>query len=149
MTYLPATEADFVSNATTVSKESVTGATVPAPANRKIAFEFDGVFTVAATTTGVGFGIDIPSGSLVGACRVQVATVGGTDAVWEGMLTADDTFNIPADIAATAGNLFRVHGVVTTGATEGSIQLRVDTDAAAAATVQKGVGRWYEDRGPA
>jgi len=148
MTYLPATTSDFVSNATTSTKEAVTGATVPAPASRVIAFEFDGVFTVAATTTGVGFGIDIPSGSLVGACRVQISTSAGTDAVWEGMLTTDDTFNIPTDIAATAGNLFRVHGVVVTGTTAGSIQLRVDTDAAAAVTVKKGVGRWYEDRSP-
>ena len=99
MTYLPATTADFVSHATTSTKESVTGAAVPCPASQVIRFKFEGIFTVAATTTGVGFGVDIPaSATLVGACRVQVATAGGTDAVYEGMLTADDTFNIPADI---------------------------------------------------
>lgn len=60
MSCLPATQNDFVSNATTASKENVTGATVPAPASRVIQFEFRGAFTVAATTTGVGFGVDIP-----------------------------------------------------------------------------------------
>lgn len=146
MTYMPSTTADFVSNATTSTKESVTGATVPCPASRVVEFEFRGVFTVAATTTGVGFGVDIPaSATLVGACRVQVSTSAGTDAVWEGMLTADDTFNIPGDIAATAGNLFTVHGTVVNSTNAGEIQLRVDTDAAAAATIKKGVTRRYHD----
>lgn len=146
MTYLPSTSADFVSNATTSSKESVTDATVPCPASRVIEFEFRGVFTVAATTTGVGFGIDVPSGAtLVGLVRVTISTSAGTDAVYDAMLTTDDTFSIPTDVAATAGNLFKVEGQVVNGTTEGSIQLRVDTDAAAAVTIKRGVTRRYVD----
>lgn len=146
MTYLPATNADFVSNATTSSKENVTGVTVPCPASRVIEFEFRGVFTVAATTTGVGFGVDVPaSATLVGTAKITISTAAGTDQVWESMITADDTFNIPADIAATAGNRFVIEGQVVNSTTAGEIQLRVDTDAAAAATIKKGVTRRFVD----
>lgn len=146
MTYLTSTSADFVSNATTASKENVTGVTVPGPASRVIEFEFRGVCSVAATTTGVGMGIDIPSGAtLVGIAEITTSTSGGTDSVYTTMLTTDDTFNIPTDVAATAGNYFTVKGQVVTGTTAGDIQLRVDTDAAAAVTVKKGVTRRYVD----
>lgn len=146
MTYLPSTSANFVSDTTTATKQDVTGVTVPAPANRVIEFEFRGIVTVAATTTGVGFGVTIPSGAtLVGQTEIQISTTAGTDNVWTAMLTASDTFSIPTDMAATAGSQFICRGRVVTSTTEGSIQLRIDTDAAAAATVAKGVTRRYVD----
>lgn len=146
MTYLPATTSDFTSNATTASKESVPGATVPGTASMVIWFEFEGTFKdLAATTTGVGFGIDIPAGAtLMARCELTTG-VTGTDHIHQQMLTADDTFTIPSDMSATSG-MFRIRGKVVTGATSGDIQLRVDTDAADSITVDKGVGRWYENR---
>lgn len=147
MTYLPATTSDFVSNATTSSKENVTGATVPAPASRVIQFQFMGAFTVAATTTGVGFGVDIPTGATLRALHVEVpsSSTTGTDAVTEGETNTDDEIVQPADSASTSGTMFKVTGQVEVGTTAGDIQLRIDTDAAAAATVKKGVTRWYHD----
>ena len=144
MTYMPATASDFVSNATTASKESVTGVTVPAPASRVIEFEFRGSASVAATTTGVGFGIDLPAGATMEAVSEVTTGATGTDQVRTELLTADDTFAIPTDMSGTSFR-WKVSGRVVVSTTEGSIQLRVDTDAAAAVTVKKGVTRWYQD----
>jgi hypothetical protein len=143
MTYYPGTTADFVSNATASSKESVTGAAVPGPALTIVEFEFRGSFTVAATTTGVGFGILLPSGATIeGVSEVTFAAAAGTDQIHTQLLTASDTFAVTTDVAATTTNRFRVSGRVAMSTTAGDIQLRVDTDAAAAVTVKKGVSRW-------
>lgn len=149
MTYYPATTADFVSNATTASKESVNpstgpGVNVPAPASRVVHFEFCGSYSVAATTTGVGFGIDIPASATILAIAQVVTGSTGTDLMHQQILNADDTFTIPTDMAATSG-FFMVKGKVVNSTTAGDIQLRVDTDAAAAVTIQKGVTRWGWD----
>lgn len=145
MTYLPATTSDFASNATTSSKESVSGATVPAPPSRVILFEFFGTFRdLAATTTGVGFGIDVPSGTTFQAwCELSTGSA-GTDHIHAQILSSDDTFTIPGDMSATSG-MFRIKGRAVVSTTEGSIQLRVDTDAADSITVEKGIQRWYMD----
>ncbi len=147
MTYYPATTADFVSNATASSKESVTDVQVPCPASRVVEFEFRGVFTVAATTTGVGFGLDIPaSATIVAVAEITISTAAGTDETYISMITSDDaTPDFPADVAATAGNRFKIHGRVVNSTTDGTIQLRVDTDTTAAATIKKGVTRWGWD----
>lgn len=147
MTYYPATSADFVSNATTSSKEGVTPATgpnamVPGPANQVVLFEFFGTFRdLAATTTGVGFGIDVPPSATFQAwCELSTGAA-GTDQIHAQILTTDDTFTIPTDMSATSG-MFRIKGRAVIGATAGDIQLRVDTDAADSITVEKGVMRW-------
>lgn len=150
MAWLPATTADFVSNATTSSKESVTGATVPAPASRVIEFKFEGEVTVAATTTGVQFGVDIPASATLSSIDVDIqsSATTGTDAHTTSTTATDDELEGPADMAvaaATGGNRFCVKGRVSVSTTAGDIQLRIDTDAAAAATVKKGVTRWYQD----
>lgn len=145
MTYLASPSTDFVSNATTSSKENVPGVSVPGPASRVIEFEFRGNYSVAATTTGVGFGIDIPTGATLEAIsEVSTGSSGGTDMVRTERLNADDTFTIPTDMQGTSGR-FKVSGRVVLGTTAGDIQLRVDTDAAAAVTIGKGVVRWYHD----
>lgn len=141
---LPATASDFTSNTTTSSKESVTGASITAPASRVIEFVMWGSASVAATTTGVGFGIDIPTGATM-ECIAEVTTgSAGTDQIRTELLTTDDTFTVPTDVSGTAFR-WRVTGRVVVSTTEGSIQLRVDTDAAAAVTVKKGVCREYVD----
>lgn len=144
MTYLQSPTSDFVSNATTASKEAVTGVSVPGPASRVIEFEFRGSFSVVATTTGVGFGIDIPTSAVMEAISEVTTGAAGTDQLRTELLTADDTFTIPTDMSGTTGR-WRVYGRVVTGATAGDIQLRVDTDAAAAVTIKKGPVRWYHD----
>lgn len=141
---LTPTSNDFVSNATTSTKESVTDVTVPAPASRVIEFAFWGSASVAATTTGVGFGIDIPASATMEAVAEVLTGSTGTDQVRTELLTSDDTFAVPTDMSGTAFR-WRVTGRVVVSTTEGSIQLRVDTDAAAAVTVRKGVCREYVD----
>lgn len=154
MPFLPATQADFVSNATTSTKESVTGATVPGPNSRVIELRFEGEVTVVATTTGVQFGIDVPAGATITSLQssIQSAAATGTDSVTVSTTATDDEVEGPGDMAvaaATGGNRFELKARVVLGATGGDIQLRIDTDAAAAATVKKGVTRWYQDCCPA
>ncbi len=145
MTYYPGPLTDFASNATTSSKESVPNAAVPGPASRVILFEFFGSFKdLAATTTGVGFGIDVPTGATYKAwCELSTGSA-GTDHIHAQLLTADDTFTIPTDMSATDG-LFRIKGRAVIGSTPGDIQLRVDTDAADSITVEKGMSVWGQN----
>jgi hypothetical protein len=150
MTYLPATSADFTSNATTASKESVPGATIPGTALTVVEFEFRGDVQVAATTTGVQLGVDIPSGATLKSfeSHIQSSATTGTDSETISTTVTDDELEGPADMAvasATGANRFLVRGKVIVGATGGDVQLRVDTDAAAAAVVNKGVVRWYHN----
>jgi hypothetical protein len=146
MTYLPSTSADFATDASAASKQSVTGATVPAPASRVIEFEFRGrVGDAAAATNGIGFGVTIPSGATVLATCEIVAAAAGTDAVHVILITASDTFALPTAMAGTTDNLWIVSGTVVTGATAGEIQLRVSKEEADAITVRKGVTRRYVD----
>lgn len=146
MTYYPATTSDFATNATLAAKESVYGATVPAPATRTIHFEFRGrVGDAAATTNGIGFGVTIPTGATVLAHCEVVSGTAGTDSVHTILITASDTFTLPTAMGAITDSLFRVWGVVITSTTSGDIQLRVSKEEADSITVRKGVTRWGFD----
>lgn len=150
MPYTTPTTSDFVSNATTASKESVPGATFPVAPNRIYWFEFRMRVSVAATTTGLGLGVDVPASSVleVQAHIPSVAAI-GTDAVQEGSTATDDATLLATDTAIAAGTYATIGGFVTTSATAGSIDLRVDTDAAFAATIKKGAHAYYRDCGAA
>lgn len=139
---------DFVSNATTSSKEDVTGCLFPVGANRVVKFEITGVVSVAASTTGVQFGLDTPaSANLYLEQHTLNSLTVGTDALATGGTGTDDAVIAMTDTAAS-GVMFRVWGRVMTSAAGGTCQLRIDTDAAAAATVKKNsVEILYRDMG--
>ena len=136
--------ADFVSDATTATNQSVTGMNFPVAAGRVYYFEFNVALTVAATNTGVELAVDIPAAtwSAINAQMPSIAAV-GTDNVQAGTVT-DDVGPIATDTAVAAGTHGKIWGFVKPSAA-GEVQLRIDQDAAAAVTVKAGsFGTWRD-----
>jgi len=148
MPFMPTTTSDFVSNATTASKENVPGLAFPVAANRIYWFRAQMRADVAATTTGLGLGVDFPAGTGHYTATIPSVAAVGTDSVSEGTTATDDTTIQAADTAVAAGTPCWVEGFVYPTAA-GEVQIRVDTDAAAAATIKKGAFIQYRDCGAA
>ncbi len=134
--------ADFVSNATTASNESVTGMSFPVASGRMYKFRFHVLLTVAATTTGVELAVDTPA-LTIGAWGSHVPTT--TTAITFATGT-DDAGGVNTDTAVAAGTFATVEGFARPSA-DGAIALRIDTDAAFAATVKAGSFIEYRDCG--
>lgn len=140
---MPSTLSDFVSNATTASNESVPGAAFPVISGRTYWCRFQVPVTVAATTTGVELALDLPAASTVLGITSHIPSSTTAESMGTG---TDDSGRVNADTAVAAGTLGTVEGMFVAGA-DGSCQLRVDTDAAAAVTVKKGAFVEYRDLG--
>lgn len=140
MPIMPAITSDFVSNATTASNESVTGMSFPVAAGRIYKFRFHVLLTVAATTTGVELMVDVPATTIF-ACNTVVPT---TTTAAVSSTSTDDAGNVNTDTAVAAGTYAYVEGFVRPSAA-GEVALRIDTDAAAAATVKAGSYVEYRD----
>lgn len=136
----------FASNATTATNESVTGQNFPMAAGHTYKGTWWVPVSVAATTTGVELALDLPAGATVLGINNYIPSIAavGTDNVQAGTGT-DDVGPVATDTAVTAGTLMRVDFMVKCGSTAGDCQLRIDTDAAAAATVLAGCYCEYRD----
>lgn len=147
MPYMPPITADFVSNATTASNESVPGMSFPVSAARMYWFRMHVPMTVAATTTGVELAVDVPATPTFIAVNASVPSIAavGTDNVQTGTVT-DDSGPIATDTAVAAGTYGWVEGFCKPSVA-GEIQLRIDTDAAAAVTVKAGAFVEFRDLG--
>lgn len=146
MPYMPATPTDFVSNATTSSKEDVPNASFPVAAGRMYYYKFTVPLTVAATTTGVGLGVNVPASPTFFTEEAHIPAIAavGTDTVDEAASATADTTLLATDTAVAAGTLATVEGYVR-ASVGGTVQLRIDTDAAFAATVKAGCLTYYRD----
>lgn len=131
---------DFVSNATTSTNESVPGMNFPVAAGHVYWFEFQVPVTVAATTTGIELAVDIPA---VTWSAIDSSIMTTTTDESQGTAT-DDAGRVFTDTAVAAGTKGVVSGFIKPSAA-GEVQLRIDTDAAAAATVKAGCfGTWRD-----
>src|SRR5687767_313059 len=111
---MPVTPAapEFISNATTSSKEAIPGLAFPVSANRLYFYEAFIPVTVAATTTGLGFSVDVPGSPTFNTNRARIpssATV-GTDSDTTDATATDDDIMQAADTAVAAGTLCSVEG---------------------------------------
>lgn len=141
MPRMPALTTDFVSNATTSTNESVPGQAFPVSSGRTYSFRWMVPVSVAATTTGVELAVDLPAGSTVLGITSRIPNSTTAEQVGTG---TDDAGRVNTDTAVAAGTLGIIEGMFVAGA-DGSCQLRVDTDAAAAVTVKSGTHVEYRD----
>lgn len=117
----------------TVAYAAVTGMSFVALPNTKYLIEVVGAYQAAATTTGIGLALDIPSGTVIGSIRTHTsATVmGGTeqiaDATTTGATTGVRAINTNTPITGK--------WVVSVGITGGTIQLMQRSEIAASNTV--------------
>ena len=128
-TYLKLAENNDV-NATTLA--NVAGMAFEALANTTYLIQLFGAFQTAATTTGIGFALDIPSGSVIGSIRVHSAnaTIQGT------MCRADRACVAPSTAVPTANTNMPLTGfyVVAIGGTGGVVQLTQRSEVAGSNT---------------
>ena len=117
----------------TTAFASVSGMSFTATANTTYLVELIGAYQTAATTTGIGLALDIPSGSVIGINIVTptATTVGGAeqiaDATTTGATTGVRTANTNTPITA--------RWVVAVGATGGTVQLMQRSEVATSNTV--------------
>jgi hypothetical protein len=105
-------------------------------------FRFNVLLTVAATTTGVELAVDTPA-LTIGAWGSSIPTTTTTLTHATG---TDDAGGVNTDTAVAAGTFATVEGFARPSA-DGAIALRIDTDAAFAATVKAGSFVEYRDCG--
>lgn len=131
----PWTYVKLASNSTvsTTAFANVTGMSFVALANTTYLVEVIGAYQTAATTTGIGLALDIPSGSVVGMNIVSTSAtaLGGTeqiaDATTTGATTGVRALNTNTPIIA--------RWVVAIGATPGTVQLMQRSEIAGSNTV--------------
>lgn len=117
----------------TTAVADVTGMSFTAVANTAYEVEIFGAFQTAATTTGIGIALNIPSGTVFGMCFAPSANT-------TAMITqtrADDTVIAPTTAVGTANTDFPMFGkyLVTVGGTGGTVQLRQRSEIAASDSV--------------
>lgn len=117
----------------TTTYANVTGLSFTASANTKYLVRLTGTYQTAATTTGIGLALDIPSGTITGQIIVNIsATANNTleqiaDATATGVATAVRAANTNSPISGW--------WLVSVGATGGNIQLLQRSEVAASNTV--------------
>jgi hypothetical protein len=131
----PWTYVKLASNNTvsTTAFANVTGMSFTAAANTTYIVNVMGAYQTAATTTGVGLALDIPSGSVVGQVVANTSATAATsleqiaDATTTGVTTGVRAANTNTPISARF--------VVAVGATGGTVQLLQRSEVAASNTV--------------
>lgn len=128
----------------TTALADVTGMSFTALANTSYEIEIFGAMQSAATTTGLGIALNIPSGSALGFTLVPSAN----NATQPVIQRADDAFLITSATVATANANFPLQGkyLVAVGATGGTIQLRQSSETAGTnTTLMTGLRMKYRD----
>lgn len=122
---------DFTNS--TTSFTSVTGMSFTADANATYLVEVMGTFQTAVTTTGIGIGLDIPSGGVSG----QALVPSSNTAVLNVLQTADDAIvaNHTGVSAANTDFPFQAKYLVKVAGTGGTVQLRWRSEVAASNAV--------------
>lgn len=126
------------STVSTVAYAAVSGMSFTALANTKYLIEVIGAYQTAATTTGIGLALDIPSGTVIGSIQTHTsATVlGGTEQIADATTTGATT----GVRAVNTNTPILGKWVVSVGATGGTIQLMQRSEIAASNTVlQSGI----------
>jgi hypothetical protein len=131
----PWTYIKLASNSTvsTVAYANVTGMSFTASANTTYLVRVFGAYQTAATTTGIGLTLDIPSGSIVGQVVVNTSAtaLGGVEVIADAASTGAST-GVRAINTNTPISAFFV---VAVGVTGGTIQLMQRSEIAASNTV--------------
>jgi hypothetical protein len=129
-------ESDFTNDTTGLN--FVTGMTFTAAADTTYVVEILGAFRTAATTTGIGVVLDIPSGGVIGGAQVSSSNT----ATQFTSQRADNVLIAPSTAVGAANADFPILGrwLVTIGATGGSVLLRMRTEVATSvATLKAGL----------
>lgn len=123
------------STVSTTALADVSGMSFTGSANTTYEIEIFGAFQTAATTTGIGIALNIPSGTVYG---MTFAPSANTTAMITQNL-ADDTVLAPTTAVAAANTDYAMFGkfLVEIGATGGAVQLRQRSEVAASNTVLK------------
>lgn len=121
------------STVSTVAYANVTGMSFAALANTTYLVEVIGAYQTAATTTGIGLALDIPSGSVVGMNIVSTSAtaLGGVEQIADAATTGATT----GVRAANTNTPITARWVVAIGATPGTVQLMQRSEIAASNTV--------------
>lgn len=129
-TYLALASNNTVS---TTAFANVTGMSFSGAANTRYLVKLNGAYQTAATITGIGLALDIPSGSVIGMNIVATSAtaLGGTEQIADGTTTGA-TIGVRA---ATTNTPIIAEWVVVIGATPGTIQLMQRSEIAASNTI--------------
>lgn len=121
------------STVSTVAYANVTGMSFTALANTTYLVEVIGAYQTAATTTGIGLALDIPSGSVVGQVETNTSATaqGGVEQIADATTTGATT----GVRAANTNTPITARWVVAIGATPGTVQLMQRSEIAASNTV--------------
>lgn len=122
------------STVSTVAYANVTGMSFTAQANTTYLVTVVGAYQTAATTTGIGLTLSVPSGTtLIGTMLVNTSAtaLGGTEIIASGASTGAST----GVRAANTNTPIKAEFVVKVGATAGTVQLMQRSEIAASNTV--------------
>ncbi len=125
--------ADVVNSTTAMA--NVTGLSFTAVANTTYIVDLVATFQSAATTTGIGLALSIPSGSVSGTVRhpITITTDNSTSQVVSGA-----TISATTGVKAAAANTpMEGRYIVAIGATGGAVQLQFASEVAASAVTMK------------
>lgn len=134
-TWLKLASASVVS---TTAYANVSGMSFTAQANTAYLVEVVGAYQTAATTTGIGLTLDIPSGSIIGINVVSTSAtaLGGTEVIADAASTGATT----GVRAANTNTPITARFVVAIGGTGGTVQLMQRSEIAASnTTLQAGL----------
>ena len=116
--------------------------TFEAAANTTYWIEIVGTFLTAATSTGMGLALDIPSGTVFGV-GWHGGTTSGTIVGFESVADAQATAASVGVRAANQEMLFAAKFRVTTAETAGTVQLMFRSEVASSATLKAGTVMQY------
>jgi hypothetical protein len=121
------------STVSTTAFANVSGMSFMAAANTTYLVEVIGAYQTAATTTGIGLALDIPSGSVVGqiVANTNATTLGGNEQIADNTTTGATTGVRAANTNTPITGRF----VVRTNGTGGTVQLRQRSEVASSNTV--------------
>jgi hypothetical protein len=129
---------DFVSSATALA--TVTGMTKAVGANETWRVEVYGKYRTAATTTGAGLSLQIPTGAAIHGIASLRQAASGTDSFFDAQLTvSNENYASASVVAANTDYVCLLDAVVVVAGTAGNIDLRWRSEVAASnATLRAG-----------
>lgn len=122
------------STVSTTTFANVTGMSFSALANTKYLITLNGAYQTAATTTGIGLALDIPTGATIIGNNIVLTSataVGGTEQIADATTTGATT----GVRALNTNTPIQAFWIVSVGATAGTIQLMQRSEVAASNTV--------------
>ncbi len=120
----------------TVTATNVTGVSFEPDANKTYLIDFNGVAQSAATTTGIGLALDIPSGTVTGLIQHELA---GATASFNAQIADGVSVGATTGVRVANSN-YLVSGkwIVQVGITGGTCQLKMRSEIAASNVTPKG-----------